>query len=148
MKSKILICLSIFTVLLTVGCGCTTKKNNNDDNGIEKNEPTPENPVDITNEEMIKDQNVESLSFKNTALVYDGNMTKLTSEVTNSSDQVVNLTGVTAYITYIDVNNNEVVLEMEVYFGETLKPGETRSTENFIDVDLRTSSKIEYKIKA
>ena len=33
-----------------------------------------------------------------------------------------------------------------VYFGEKLQAGETRSTKNNIDVDLRKASKIEYKI--
>lgn len=149
MKKKILIGMSIISILLT-GCGCTKKeeeKNNEKDNeNIVNNEPTSENPVNITNEEMVKDQEVEALKFTQTEIVYDGNMTTLTSHVTNTSDQVVNLTTVMSHITYIDEFNNEKVLNMEVYFGETLQPGETRQAKSTVDVDLRKSSNIVYEI--
>lgn len=149
MKKHIFI-MGLVSLLLVTGCGCSTQKDkdgNIDNNDIvEKDEPTPENPTNITNEDMIKDQIVEELQFTNTALVYDGNMTTITSQVENKSDYVVTLSTVKAYITYLDPNDNEKVLEMDIYFGEKLNAGEVRSTTNYTDVDLRKSSKIEYKI--
>ena len=95
---------------------------------------------------MTKDQTVESLKFTNTEITYDGNMTTFKSEVTNTSNEEVTLSNVIAYITYENEEGKEKTLEMIVYFGERLKAGETRSTKNNVDVDLRKASKIEYKI--
>ena len=149
MKRKFLVMMFASMMLLT-GCGNDVEegKNNNggNNNGTETNEPTPENPTNITNEDMVKDQDVESLKVSQVSLVYDGNMTTLTSQVTNSSDQVVNLTTVVAHIKYVDENNNERTVDMEVYFGETLQPGETRTARGSIDVDLRKSSSVTYEI--
>ena len=146
---KILIMTFASLVLLT-GCGKDEKENNNNNNNTgnsgEVNQPTPENPENITNQEMIKDQTVETLKFTQTEITYDGSMTKMTSQVTNTSDQVVNLSTVMAHITYTDVNKNERVLDMVIYFGETLQAGETRTAENYTDVDLRNATKIEYEI--
>ncbi len=134
--------IGLTSLLLVVGCGKKTEK----DNKVDPNEPSIDNPVNITNEEMIKDQEVETLKFTNAGLFYDGNQTKLTNEVENTSNQTVELSNVMANITYTDEFGNERVLEMMIYFGESLEPEETRSAENFTDVDLRKSSNIEYKI--
>ncbi len=143
-EMKKVIIIGLTSLLLVVGCG--KKEEDEKDKQVDSNEPSIDNPVNITNEEMIKDQEVETLKFTNTGLVYDGNQTKLTSEVKNTSDQAVELSNVMANITYTDEFGNERVLEMMVYFGESLEPGETRSVENFTDVDLRKSTSIEYKI--
>ena len=140
---KIMI-ISLTSLLLVVGCG--NKKEKENENKPSTNEPTVENPTNITNEDMIKDQTVEQLQFTNTGLVYDGNMTTLTSQVKNTSDQVVELNTVMATINYKDENDVDRVFEMEVYFGESLEPGETRSVYSNTDVDLRKSSNIEYRI--
>ena len=127
---KKIVIIGLTSLLLVVGCG--KKKEEEKDN--------------ITDENMIKDQTVETLQFTNTGLVYDGNMTTLTSQVTNTSDQIVQLNTVMATINYKDEYDNDRVLEMEVYFGESLNPGETRSVYSTTDVDLRKSSNIEYRI--
>lgn len=144
MKKVIIIVLT--SLLLVVGCGKKKEEENINNNKANANEPTVENPENITNENMIKDQNVETLQFTNTGLVYDGNMTTLTSEVKNNSNQVVELSTVYATITYKDEMDNEKTLEMEVYFGESLNPGETRSVFSTIDIDLRKSTNMEYRI--
>lgn len=135
---------SILLVTILTGCGCNKKEN--EDNKKTNNEPSVNNPTNITNENMLKDQNVENLQFTNTAITYDGNMTKITSQVTNTSESEVTLSTVMAYITYKDEQDNEKTIEMSVYFGEKLKPGETRTAENSVDKDLRKSTNIEYKI--
>ncbi|MCI9434474.1 MAG: hypothetical protein HFI86_04305 [Bacilli bacterium] len=141
---KKVIIIGLTSLLLVVGCG--KKKEEDQENKPNTNEPSVDNPTNITNENMIKDQTVEVLQFTNTGLVYNGNMTTLTSQVTNTSDQVVELTTVMATINYKDEYDNDRVLEMEVYFGESLNPGETRSVYSNTDVDLRKSSNIEYRI--
>lgn len=141
---KKLIIIGLTSLLLVVGCG--KKKEEDKENKPNTNEPTIDNPTSITNENMIKDQTIEVLQFTNTGLVYNGNMTTLTSQVTNTSDQVVELNTVMATINYKDEYDNDRVLEMEVYFGESLEPGETRSVYSNTDVDLRKSSNIEYRI--
>ncbi len=141
---KKIVIIGLTSLLLVVGCG--KKKEEEKDNKTNTNEPTVDNPTNITDENMIKDQTVETLQFTNTGLVYDGNMTTLTSQVTNTSDQVVQLNTVMATINYKDEYDNDRVLEMEVYFGESLNPGETRSVYSTTDVDLRKSSNIEYRI--
>ena len=147
MKNKIIIGITVMAVMLTAGCGCTTKKEEKQENEkVDTNVPTPENPTNITDKEMTKDQTVESLKFTNTEITYDGNMTTFRSEVTNTSNNEVILSNVIAYITYENEDGEQKTLEMMVYFGEKLQAGETRSTKNNIDVDLRKASKIEYKI--
>ena len=143
---KKVIIIGLTSLLLIVGCGKQNEEKENNNNKVDGNEPTVENPTSITNENMIKDQNVETLQFTNTGLVYDGNMTTLTSQVTNTSDQAVELTNVIATINYKDENDVDRVLEMEVYFGESLEAGETRSVLSNVDVDLRKSTNMEYRI--
>ena len=145
---KKLIMIGMASMLLVTGCGCNKKEEEGKkDNNVPVEEgPTVENPAVITNEDMIKDQEVEGLQFTNTGLIYDGNMTTLTSQVTNTTDEKVELARVKAYITYITDFGAEKVLEMDVYFGESLEAGETRSVLSTVDVDLRQSSKIEYQI--
>lgn len=140
---KVLI-IGLASLLLVVGCG--KKKDEEKDNKVNNNEPTVENPSSITNQDMIKDQTVETLQFTNTGLTYDGSMTTLTSQVTNTSDQVVELSKVMATINYKDENDVDRVFEMEVYFGESLNPGETRSVFSTTDIDLRKSTNMEYRI--
>ncbi len=141
---KKVIIIGLTSLLLIVGCG--KKKEEEEGNKPNTNEPTVDNPTSITNEEMIKDQTVEVLQFTNTGLVYDGNMTTLTSQVTNTSDQIVELNTVMATINYKDEYDNDRVLEMEVYFGESLEAGEKRSVLSTTDVDLRKSTSIKYRI--
>lgn len=140
---KVLI-IGLASLLLVVGCG--KKKDEEKDNKVNNNEPTVENPSSITNQDMIKDQTVETLQFTNTGLTYDGSMTTLTSQVTNTSDQVVELSKVMATINYKDENDVDRVFEMEVYFGESLNPGETRSVFSTTDIDLRKSTNMEYRV--
>lgn len=142
---KKLLTIGLASLLLVVGCG-KKEEEKKDDKVVDNNGPTIENPEVITNEEMIKDQTVETLQFTNTGLVYDGSMTTLTSQVTNTSDLPVELTKVMATINYKDENDVDRVLEMEVYFGESLEAGESRSVLSNIDVDLRKSTNIEYRI--
>lgn len=126
--------------MLLTGCGCTKSSKNDSD------EPTIQNPVDITDEEMTKDQTVDVLKFSNTKINYNGIMTTFDSEVTNISDEDVVLSPVVAYITYENESGEEKTLTMDIYFGEKLKANETRSTSNNVDIDLRKAKKIEYKI--
>jgi hypothetical protein len=137
MKKKLIIGLAVVSVLLVTGCGCAKTK---------KEETTGDSTVNITNEEMVKDQTVGSLEFTNTEITYDGNMTLFVSQVTNTSSEVVNLSKVVATINYLDEQEKEKTVEMEVYFGESLEPGEVRTSSNNIDVDLRKATKIEYRI--
>ncbi len=141
---KKVIITSILLVTLLTGCGCNKKEEK--DNKTNTNEPSVENPVNITNENMVKDQNVETLSFTNTSITYDGNMSKIVSQVTNNSEEEISLSTVMAYITYTDEQGNEKTIEMSVYFGEKLKGKQTRTAENSIDKDLRKATNIEYKI--
>lgn len=147
MKRKFLIMMCA-SLILFAGCGKKDDKTeeNKGGNNVEANEPTPENPTNITNDEMIKDQDVESLKITQVSLVYDGNMTTLTSQVTNNSDQVVRLSQVIAHINYVDEDNDERTLDMGVYFGEKLQPGETRTARGTSDIDLRKSYSVTYEI--
>lgn len=144
MKNKIIIIISILFVLLSF-CGCN-KRTEKDNNQVNINNPTPENPINITTEELIKDQTVESLKFTNTKINYNGIMTTFDCKVTNISDQDITLPPVVAYITYENEYGEERILEKNIYFGESLKAGESISTSNNIDMDLRKATKLEYKI--
>ncbi len=141
---KKIVITSILLVTILTGCGCNKKENI--DNKTNTNEPSVENPVNITNEDMVSDKTVETLSFTNTSITYDGNMSKIVSQVTNNSEEEISLSTVMAYITYTDEQGNEKTIEMSVYFGEKLKGKQTRTAENSVDKDLRKATNIEYKI--
>ena len=136
---KNVIVIAILSLILMTGCGCEKVENEkNNGNG------TGENKNVISNEDIIGYGSLENIEVTNVDLDYDGNKTTLTTQIENIGDEKVKFTKFIATIKYINEYDEEKTLEMGVYFGESLEPGEKRSIFSTVDEDLRKSSSIDF----
>ena len=99
--------------------------------------------VRLTNEnELLKDQSVENLIFKNAQINYENNVSKLSVEVENEKEESQTL----KYIKIIlkDENNNETTLIG--YIGKTIESKATKEISASIDKDITESTSMRYEI--
>ena len=132
---KSLLALLLVATLVT-GCGCTKKDNkkNNTKDDVKVN----------TEENVIKDQTFEGLTFTNTSLTTTNGVSTLITEVSNSTGEDYTLEEFT-----ITIKNKagEVITTIPGYVGDVIKNGETRTINSSIDIDLSNASSIEYSVK-
>ena len=137
MKKQIkgLLALLLVATLVT-GCGCTKKDNkkNNTKDDVKVN----------TEENVIKDQTFEGLTFTNTSLTTTNGVSTLITEVSNSTGSDYTLEEFTITIKNKD---GEVITTIPGYVGDVIKNGETRTINSSIDIDLSSASSIEYSVK-
>ena len=112
----------------------------NNDNKKENN--TPDIQAN-TNEEIVKDYEVDGFRFSRTALVIEYGQSKLTTEVKNLTDKDIELKSFN--IVLKDPDGNKMVTLLG-YVGEVIKAGETKSIISQTDVDLTNATGIEYSI--
>lgn len=117
------------------GCGCSKKE-----------EKKPENSQvhGNTNEGVIKDQELGSLKFTNTALVMENGMSKLTTLVTNDSDEDVQVENFDIIVK--DIDGNTLVV-LQGYVGGVVPKRETREVITECSIDLSHATNIEYSIR-
>ena len=137
MKKQIkgLLALLLVATLVT-GCGCTKKDN-------KKNNAKDDVKVN-TEENVIKDQTFEGLTFTNTSLTTTNGVSTLITEVSNSTGSDYTLEEFTITIKNKD---GEVITTIPGYVGDVIKNGETRTINSSIDIDLSNASSIEYSVK-
>ena len=128
--------LAIFALALVTGCGCA-KKDNKKDN-------TKDDVKVNTEENVIKDQTFEGLTFTNTSLTTTNGVSTLITEVSNSTGEDYTLEEFTITIKNKDW---EVITTIPGYVGDVIKNGETRTINSSIDIDLSNASSIEYSVK-
>ena len=128
--------LAIFALTLVTGCGCA-KKDNKKDN-------TKDDVKVNTEENLIKDQTFEGLTFTNTSLTTTNGVSTLITEVSNSTGSDYTLEEFTITIKNKD---GEVITTIPGYVGDVIKNGETRTINSSIDIDLSSASSIEYSVK-
>ena len=137
MKKQIKSLLALLLVAtLVTGCGCTKKDN-------KKNNAKDDVKVN-TEENVIKDQTFEGLTFTNTSLTTTNGVSTLITEVSNSTGEDYTLEEFT-----ITIKNKagEVITTIPGYVGDVIKNGETRTINSSIDIDLSNASSIEYSVK-
>lgn len=137
MKKQIKSLLALLLVAtLVTGCGCTKKDN-------KKNNAKDDVKVN-TEENVIKDQTFEGLTFTNTSLTTTNGVSTLITEVSNSTGSDYTLEEFT-----ITIKNKagEVITTIPGYVGDVIKNGETRTINSSIDIDLSSASSIEYSVK-
>lgn len=135
MKKKIILTMTLLLAFgLVTGCG----KKKETEQGKE-----PEVKVN-TNENVVKDQNIEGISFTNTALVVTNGVSRLTATVTNNTgkDYTLDEYAITAY----DKDGN-VIITIPGYIGEVIKNGESKNLDSSVDIDLTNASSITYTVK-
>ena len=137
MKKQIKSLLALLLVAtLVTGCGCA-KKDNKKDN-------TKDDVKVNTEENVIKDQTFEGLTFTNTSLTTTNGVSTLITEVSNSTGSDYTLEEFTITIKNKD---GEVITTIPGYVGDVIKNGETRTINSSIDIDLSNASSIEYSVK-
>ena len=137
MKKQIKSLLALLLVVtLVTGCGCTKKDN-------KKNNAKDDVKVN-TEENVIKDQTFEGLTFTNTSLTTTNGVSTLITEVSNSTGEDYTLEEFTITIKNKD---GEVITTIPGYVGDVIKNGETRTINSSIDIDLSNASSIEYSVK-
>lgn len=138
MKKALVIFVSIFVTLgLVTGCGCSKKDE------TKKEEKKEEIKVN-TNENVIKDQEVDGIKMTNTSLVVTNGITKLITNVTNNSTEDYNLE---EYTIIIKDENDKEIIRIPGYVGNTIKAGETKTINSSVDIDLSNAKSIEYEVK-
>ena len=137
MKKQIKSLLALLLVAtLVTGCGCTKKDN--------KKDSTKDDVKVNTEENVIKDQTFEGLTFTNTSLTTTNGVSTLITEVSNSTGEDYTLEEFTITIKNKD---GEVITTIPGYVGDVIKNGETRTINSSIDIDLSSASSIEYSVK-
>ena len=128
-KTLKIILISLMGLSLLTGCG---KK--------EEQEP----PIKVnTNENVIKDQEVEGLTMTNTSLVYEKGTTTLVTEVTNNTKEDYPVKRIK--ITVKDKEGN-IITTLIGTIADTIKPGESRIIDSDTPIDLSEAESIEYSV--
>ncbi len=94
----------------------------------------------ITEQGIIKDETFGNLNFTNTTLIKDGKQYTLSMDVTNPTQEEINIEKVN--INLKDKNGNSIVV-LHGYIGNPMKAGETRTITASVKIDL---SKVKYKV--
>lgn len=133
-KTKLLTILVIGTLLLGItGCGCAKKEKEKEEEKVVVN----------TNEEVIKDQTIETFELTNTSLVYTNGSSTLVTSVHNSSAE-------TQYIKSFNIivkdSEGNVMTTLLGYIGEEIPADTTRDITSNTDMDLSKAASVEYTI--
>ena len=137
MKKTFLTGLAIILVLgISTGCGCMKKKEKN------KTEDKTKETYN-TNENVIKDQEVEGLKLTNTSLVSTENSAQLVTSVSNPTDKDIEVK--IFYIHVKDKNGDEIV-KLKGYVGGVVPAGQTRDITSNVDRNLDNAASIEYEL--
>lgn len=124
-----IILISLIGLSLLTGCG-------------KKEEIEP--PIKVnTNENVIKNQEVEGLRMTNTSLVYENGTTTLVTEVTNNTKEDYPVKRIK--ITVKDKEGN-IITTLIGTIADTIKPGESRIIDSDTPIDLSEAESIEYSI--
>lgn len=143
MKKKLLLFMAVLA-LFSTGCG---KKNESEtDNSTTGDQTTTEQvqePVVVTDEEVIKDQVVDGLQLTNTSLVVNGGVTLLVTNVANN-------TGADYYLNefriHVKDEAGQIIADIPGYVGDVIPNGESRDINSSIDTDLSNAKSIEYVV--
>lgn len=131
MKKTLLVILSLFLVVgLATGCGCSKKEEKKEDKFN-------------TNEDVIKDQQVEELNLTNTSLKVDDNYSTLVTLVSNPTNEDKEVRVFNIYVK--DKDGNEIVT-LQGYVGDVIPAGESREITSNVIMDLSNATSIEYEI--
>ena len=130
-KITLMALIALTTVTLVTGCG---KDNEKDKEKL---------PQANTNEDVIKDQTVESFSFENTSLVYYEGTTTLETVVTNTMDTDQTLQ---EFQIIVKDKDDNVMITLVGFVGSTIKAGESKVISSNCGEDLTKAASIEYVV--
>lgn len=106
-------------------------------------EPTNEEDIKINTEEnVIKDQSIETFEMKQTSLVYLNGTTTLETTVTNVSPN-------TEYLKEFEIivsKGGEELITLTGFVGDNILSGESKTIHSYCSEDLSTADEIVYKV--
>ena len=126
----LLVCLTLVT-----GCG----KNNNRDNNKDSKSDMKVN----TNDEVIKNQNIDGLEITNTSLVYENGLSYFSATVTNNTGSDYELN---EYRINVKDSEGNIIITIPGYVGSIIKNGESKNINSQVTEDLSKAASIEYEI--
>ena len=137
-KTLLTVLVAFLAVGIATGCGCKKKSsNNNGSNGSNGNNGETKTEESYnTNEDVIKDQEVEGISFKNAKLENNN----LEVEVSSATSQSIK----TIDVVYKDNNGTEIT-RLSGYVGNTIDNDVKRLVVG-TDEDISNAYSIEYII--
>ena len=131
-RNLLLVATLLFAFILTTGCGCN-KKSEKASKKVKAN----------TNENVVKDQELEVFKFTNTSLVYEDSTSILTTVVTNTSDKTEYLK---EFKIIVKDNNGGEIVTLTGFVGDNIEAkGSTVITSSY-GQDLTKAASIEYEI--
>ena len=136
MNKTIRIIVIIITVIVIIGINIISKQGKK-----EKEEPL----IKVnTNENVVKDQEVEGLKMTNTSLVYENGTTTLVTEVINEKEEDITVKRIR-----IKVKDKEgnILTTLIGTIADTIKPGESRTIETETPLDLSKAESVEYSVE-
>lgn len=144
MKKKITLFILIGLMLLCIGFGIWyfTKKNDITSNQQPENSTSQEVKKN-TNQEMIKNQTVDGIAFTNIQCTFDGSYSLLEYTITNQTEDRITLD---EYELIVKDKAGNILANLAPDLGVELKPQESYSTGNAIDIDLSDAYSMEIVI--
>lgn len=134
MKKILLTMTLLISFSLFTGCGKKKEEPKAEEEKIEAN----------TNENVIKNQNVDGIEFTNTSLIITNGVSRLTATVTNKTGSDYNLNEYD--ITIYDKDGNIIII-IPGYIGEVIKKDESKNLDTSVDIDLSNAASITYIVK-
>ncbi len=143
-KKKIIAIIVIILVLILVVTGAILLVNHN--NNLEKKSTIEKkNTIEaITEKDIIKNESVNGLEFSNTTLIKENGQYTMQMDVTNPSNEEIDLEEVN--IIFKDKDNNEIV-SLLGYIGTPMKVNETRTVTSYTRNDLSKAKSKTIEIK-
>ena len=143
-KRNMLIGIAILIILILGGFIIKlyyNNKNNTTNDTTSKTESKEEETLKYnTNEGVIKDKEINGITFTNITCTYDGAYSILEYTITNHSNQNINLG---EYEIIVKDKNGNILANLAPTLDYELKKEESYNTGNAIDIDLSTASSIE-----
>ena len=127
--------VGVFAISLITGCGCSKKETKKEEKEVIRSN---------TNEEVIKDQEVEQFKFENTSLTYINGTSYLETKVTNVSNEDQNLA---EFWIHVYNDKNEEIVQLTGFVGSTVKAGESKTISSSYADDLSKAARIDYEVK-
>ena len=113
--------------------GCKNNKENEKQPNIKAN----------TNEDVVKNQQLENFLFENTSLVYEDGTSTLQTTVTNTSNETTYLS---EFIIYVKDKDGNEIITLRGFVGDKLKAGEKRTISSSCGDDLTNAASISYEV--
>ena len=122
----LLVCLTLVT-----GCGKNNDKDSKSDMKVN------------TNDEVIKDQNIDGLEITNTSLVYENGLSYFSATVTNNTGSDYELN---EYRINVKDSEGNIIVIIPGNVGSIIKNGESKKINSQVTEDLSKAASIEYEV--